>query len=94
MACWSNRGGGGADRGEVGLGRGPALGDIGKATAELLQSRGYRVMVTGVDNVANAGLPEDVVIIQADARSLPDIDHAMDQARRQLPHHTRAGIGR
>ena len=27
---------------------------IGKATAELLHSRGYRVMVTGVSNLANA----------------------------------------
>ncbi|MBA6436814.1 MULTISPECIES: SDR family oxidoreductase [Streptomyces] len=54
---------------------------IGKATAELLHSRGYRVMVTGVGNVATAGLPEDVVVVRADARSLPDIDHAMDRAR-------------
>ncbi|TMU93274.1 SDR family oxidoreductase [Streptomyces sp. DASNCL29] len=54
---------------------------IGKATAALLHSRGYRVMVTGVGNVATAGLPEDVVVVRADARSLPDIDHAMDRAR-------------
>ncbi|MGW7693150.1 SDR family oxidoreductase [Streptomyces asiaticus] len=54
---------------------------IGKATAELLHSRGYRVMVTGVGNVANAGLPEDVMVVRADARSLPDLDHAMDRAR-------------
>ena len=57
---------------------------IGKATAELLHSRGYRVMVTGLGNVAGAGLPEDVTAVRADARSLPDIDRAMDQARRQL----------
>ncbi|WP_328396499.1 SDR family oxidoreductase [Nocardia sp. NBC_00416] len=54
---------------------------IGKATAELLHSRGYRVMVTGVDTFADAGLPEDVVVVRADARSLPDIDQAIDQAR-------------
>ncbi|NEW74443.1 SDR family NAD(P)-dependent oxidoreductase [Streptomyces rhizosphaericus] len=54
---------------------------IGKATAELLHSRGYRVMVTGIGNVATAGLPEDVVVVRADARSLPDIDHALDRAR-------------
>ncbi|MEE1670595.1 SDR family oxidoreductase [Streptomyces sp. WAC07094] len=54
---------------------------IGRATAELLHSRGYRVMVTGLGNVADAGLPEDVVVVRADARSLPDIDHAIDQAR-------------
>ncbi|MFD4415246.1 SDR family NAD(P)-dependent oxidoreductase [Streptomyces sp. NPDC058476] len=57
---------------------------IGKATAELLLSRGYRVMVTGVSKVADAGLPEDVTVVRADARSLPDIDHAMEQARRQF----------
>ncbi|MFI6933368.1 SDR family oxidoreductase [Streptomyces sp. NPDC050287] len=57
---------------------------IGKATAELLHSRGYRVMVTGVSNTADAGLPEDVTVVRADARSLPDIDHAMEQARRQF----------
>jgi NAD(P)-dependent dehydrogenase (short-subunit alcohol dehydrogenase family) len=57
---------------------------IGKATAELLHARGYRVMVTGVSHVADAGLPEDVVVVRADARSLSDIDHAIDQARRQF----------
>ncbi|WP_433297476.1 SDR family NAD(P)-dependent oxidoreductase [Pseudonocardia sp. CA-142604] len=57
---------------------------IGKATAELLHSRGYRVMVTGVSNLAGAGFPEDVTVVRADARSLPDIDHAMEQARREF----------
>src|ERR1700754_2833844 len=57
---------------------------IGKATAELLHSRGYRVMVTGVGDPAGAGLPEDVMAVRADARSLPDIDHAIDQARRRF----------
>ena len=57
---------------------------IGKATAELLHSRGYRVMVTGVDHVVGTGLPDDVVVVQADARSLPDIDHAIDQARQHF----------
>ncbi|MGW6057363.1 SDR family NAD(P)-dependent oxidoreductase [Streptomyces sp. NPDC055189] len=57
---------------------------IGKATAELLHSRGYRVMVTGLDHLVGTGLPEDVIVVRADARSLPDIDHAMDRARRQL----------
>ncbi|MFE7168370.1 SDR family oxidoreductase [Streptomyces sp. NPDC057616] len=57
---------------------------IGKATAELLRSRGYRVMVTGVTHHADAGLPEDVVTVRADARSLADIDHAIDRARRHL----------
>ncbi|GHA82835.1 SDR family NAD(P)-dependent oxidoreductase [Streptomyces tendae] len=57
---------------------------IGKATAELLHSRGYRVMVTGMDNVTSAELPEGVVVVRADARSLRDIDDAMDQARRHF----------
>ncbi|WP_030667055.1 SDR family oxidoreductase [Streptomyces cellulosae] len=57
---------------------------IGKATAELIHSRGYRVMVTGVSNTADAGLPEDVTVVRADARSLPDLDHAMEQARRRF----------
>ncbi|WP_435128191.1 SDR family NAD(P)-dependent oxidoreductase [Actinacidiphila sp. bgisy144] len=57
---------------------------IGKATAELLHSRGYRVMVTGLSNVADAGLPPGITAVRADARSLPDIDHALDQARRDL----------
>ncbi|WP_217168990.1 SDR family oxidoreductase [Streptomyces sp. AC512_CC834] len=57
---------------------------IGKATAELLHSRGYRVLVTGVSGVADAGLPEDVTVVRADARSLPDIGHAIDRARRQF----------
>ncbi|WP_425839470.1 SDR family NAD(P)-dependent oxidoreductase [Streptomyces fractus] len=57
---------------------------IGKATAELLRSRGYRVMVTGVSNVADAGLPEDVAVVRADARSLADLDQVMDRARREF----------
>ncbi|GAA4549407.1 SDR family NAD(P)-dependent oxidoreductase [Amycolatopsis samaneae] len=57
---------------------------IGKATAELLHSRGYRVLVTGVNSVDTAGLPEDVTVIRADARSLPDLDHAIDRARREF----------
>ncbi|MFB7493315.1 SDR family NAD(P)-dependent oxidoreductase [Streptomyces sp. NPDC056161] len=57
---------------------------IGRATAELLHSRGYRVMVTGIDSLATAGLPEDVLTVRADARSLPDIDRAIDQACRRF----------
>ncbi|GAA1947578.1 SDR family NAD(P)-dependent oxidoreductase [Amycolatopsis minnesotensis] len=56
---------------------------IGKATAELLHSRGYRVMVTGLGTL-DAGLPEEVVVVRADARALSDLDHAIDQARRQF----------
>ena len=57
---------------------------IGKATAELLHSRGYRVMVTGVGDLADAGLPEGVTAVEADARSLTDIDRAIDQVRQRL----------
>lgn len=57
---------------------------IGKATAELLHSRGHRVMVTGVGHVTDARLPDDVVVVRADARSLPDMDRAMERARRQF----------
>jgi NAD(P)-dependent dehydrogenase (short-subunit alcohol dehydrogenase family) len=49
---------------------------IGHATAELLHDRGYRVMVTGQnpDTIAQARqtLPPDVIVTQADARSLAD----------------------
>lgn len=57
---------------------------IGKATAELLHSRGYRVMVTGLSNVADAGFPDEVAVVRADARSLTDIDHAINQVRVRL----------
>lgn len=57
---------------------------IGKATAELLHSRGYRVMVTGTGATTDAGLPDDVAVVRADARSLPDIEHAIDQARQRF----------
>ncbi len=59
---------------------------IGKATAELLHKRGHRVMVTGRDSVdaARNDLPGEVLVVRADARSLTDIDHAVDQAREHL----------
>ncbi|WP_328584904.1 SDR family oxidoreductase [Streptomyces sp. NBC_00370] len=57
---------------------------IGRATAELLHSRGYRVMVTGLGDTASAGLPADVIVVEADISSLTDINHAMDTARERL----------
>lgn len=57
---------------------------IGKATAELLHSRGYRVVVTGLGNVDDTGLPEDVLTVRADAGSLTDIDGAVARARDHL----------
>jgi NAD(P)-dependent dehydrogenase (short-subunit alcohol dehydrogenase family) len=71
---------------------------IGKATAELLHSRRYRVMVTGLGDTANAGLPADVIAVEADISSLTDIDQAVDQAREHLGSldllHLNAGLPR
>jgi NAD(P)-dependent dehydrogenase (short-subunit alcohol dehydrogenase family) len=57
---------------------------IGRATAELLHSRGYRVMVTGLGDIDDTGLPADVIAVRADASSLTAIDQAVDQAREHL----------
>lgn len=58
---------------------------IGKAAAVLLWERGYRVMVTGQnpDTIAAAEkeLPEDVLVVRADARSLADSDRVADEVR-------------
>ncbi|MET7995715.1 SDR family oxidoreductase [Amycolatopsis sp. NPDC005232] len=58
---------------------------IGKATAQVLHSRGYRVAVTGQrpESVARAReeLPEDVLVLQADARSLADTDKVVSEVR-------------
>ncbi|WP_214414830.1 SDR family oxidoreductase [Sphaerisporangium fuscum] len=61
---------------------------IGKATAELLHQRGYRVIVTGQnpDTIAAAekSLPEQVVVIRADARSLSDTDRVVEEIRERF----------
>ena len=57
---------------------------IGRATARLLHARGYRVLVTGLGGVADAGLPDDVLVVRADAGRLADLDHAIDVARREF----------
>lgn len=61
---------------------------IGKATAEILHSRGYRVAVTGQrpESVARAHeeLPEDVVVLRADARSLADTDGVVSEVRERF----------
>ncbi|MZD08916.1 SDR family oxidoreductase [Streptomyces sp. SID5785] len=54
---------------------------IGRATAELLHARGYRVMVTGLTGTEGHGLPDEVAVVRADARSLADLDHVMDEVR-------------
>ncbi|MFE7571057.1 SDR family NAD(P)-dependent oxidoreductase [Streptomyces sp. NPDC057539] len=54
---------------------------IGRATAELLHARGYRVAVTGQnpDSLARARseLPADVLVVRSDARVLSDTDALM-----------------
>jgi NAD(P)-dependent dehydrogenase (short-subunit alcohol dehydrogenase family) len=58
---------------------------IGQATAALLWERGYQVMVTGQNpdtiTTAEKELPEDVVVVRADARSLADADRVADEVR-------------
>jgi len=61
---------------------------IGKAAAEVLHSRGYRVVVTGqrpesVDR-ARDELPEDVLVLRADARSLADTDRVVSEVRERI----------
>jgi NAD(P)-dependent dehydrogenase (short-subunit alcohol dehydrogenase family) len=61
---------------------------IGKATAELLHSCGYQVAVTGKrrESVAHAReqLPEDVLVLRADARSLADTDRVMSEVHERF----------
>jgi NAD(P)-dependent dehydrogenase (short-subunit alcohol dehydrogenase family) len=61
---------------------------IGKATAEALHSRGYRVAVTGQrpESVARARreLPGDVLVLRADARSLAGTDRAVSEVRERF----------
>jgi NAD(P)-dependent dehydrogenase (short-subunit alcohol dehydrogenase family) len=75
---------------------------IGRATAELLHERGYQVMVTGQDPAriaaARRELPEGVVVLQADARSLADTDRVAEEVRSRFGELTalflNAGISR
>src|SRR5689334_22754061 len=63
---------------------------IGRTTAALLHRNGYRVAVTGStpDSVgaARAQLPDDVVVLRADARSLPDTDRVIAEIRDRFEH--------
>ena len=56
---------------------------IGKAAARTLHDRGYRVAVTGQgqQSVARAReeLPDDILVLQSDARSLSDIDKVVSE---------------
>ena len=55
---------------------------IGRATAELLHSRGYRVAVTGQnpESIANAEreLSQDMLVLRADTRVVADTDAMID----------------
>lgn len=58
---------------------------IGRATAELLHERGHRVLVTGrsAESVAAAcrELPDEIVVLRADSRSLADTDRLVEEVR-------------
>lgn len=58
---------------------------IGLATARLLHTRGYAVVVTGrnAETLAEARrtLPEDVVVLRADAKSLADADNVVAEIK-------------
>ena len=62
---------------------------IGRATAELLHQQGYEVAVTGANPetiaVARRDLPDDVLVLQADARSLTDTDGLIDAISSRFP---------
>ncbi|MFB8372108.1 SDR family oxidoreductase [Pseudarthrobacter sp. NPDC055928] len=61
---------------------------IGKATAHLLHSRGFRVAVTGRNpetiNEARLDLPDDVLIVQADSASLADTTELIATVKQHL----------
>ncbi|GAA0388677.1 SDR family oxidoreductase [Microbispora corallina] len=61
---------------------------IGKATAELLHRRGYRVMVTGQNPetiaAAEKSLPDQIAVVRADARSLADTDRVAEKIRERF----------
>ena len=61
---------------------------IGRATAELLHTRGYRVAVTGQnpESIANAEreLPQDMLVLRADTRVVADTDAMIDAVRERF----------
>ncbi len=58
---------------------------IGKASALLLHENGYDVTITGHNpdsiSAARRDLPEDVLVVRADSRSLEDTDELIDAVR-------------
>jgi NAD(P)-dependent dehydrogenase (short-subunit alcohol dehydrogenase family) len=75
---------------------------IGRASAELFHERGYRVMVTGRNPATIAAarreLPDGVVVLHADARTLADTDRVADEVAARFGRLTalflNAGISR
>lgn len=61
---------------------------IGRASAELLSQQGYRVVVTGQDpqrlDRARRELPDDVLVLSADARSLAAAGRVADTIRERF----------
>src|SRR5690348_9937928 len=61
---------------------------IGRAAAQLLHARGHHVAVTGQDPeaiaVARRELPDDVVVLRADARSRSDTDDLIETVRERF----------
>jgi NAD(P)-dependent dehydrogenase (short-subunit alcohol dehydrogenase family) len=60
---------------------------IGLATARVLHEQNFAVVVTGQSAerlaAARAVLPDDVVVLRADARSLPDTDRVASEVRQR-----------
>jgi NAD(P)-dependent dehydrogenase (short-subunit alcohol dehydrogenase family) len=61
---------------------------IGHATASLLKRHGYEVLVTGANPetlaAAERTLPKGVVVLEADARSIPDAERVADELNRRF----------
>ena len=75
---------------------------IGRATARILHEQGFSVLVTGQnpDTIAAAKLafPSEVVVVQADSRSLADANKVATEVRERFGKldvaFLNAGIGR
>jgi NAD(P)-dependent dehydrogenase (short-subunit alcohol dehydrogenase family) len=75
---------------------------IGFATARVLHEQGFAVLVTGANPetlaAAQRGLPGEVVVLKADARSLSDAARVAEELKQRFGHvdfaFLNAGIGR
>ncbi len=61
---------------------------IGLATARVLHTQGFAVLVTGQNpdtlTAARRALPDDVAVFRADARSITDCERVADELRRRF----------